>query len=79
MSRQGDDIARVQGFVVFVKGGEVGEKTKVRILNVEARFATAQKSRIYYNSRSTTTAAAVIATVKQYQKLHKRSRTSGRI
>src|SRR5919202_261338 len=43
ISRQGDGIARVQGFVIFVKGGKVGEKTKVRILNVGARFATAQK------------------------------------
>src|ERR671933_1251055 len=44
ISRQGDGIARVQGFVIFVKGGKVGEKTKVRILNVGARFATAQKA-----------------------------------
>ena len=44
ISRQGDGIARVQGFVIFVKGGKVGdEKTKIRILNVGPRFATAQK------------------------------------
>ena len=41
-SRQGDGIARVQGFVVFVKGGKVGQSNKVRITNVGARFATAE-------------------------------------
>lgn len=43
LSRQGDGIARVQGFVIFVKDAKVGEKTKVRITNVGARFATAEK------------------------------------
>jgi predicted RNA-binding protein with TRAM domain len=42
ISRQGDGIARVQGFVIFVKGGRVGQKAKVRITNVGARFATAE-------------------------------------
>jgi predicted RNA-binding protein with TRAM domain len=42
ISRQGDGIARVQGFVIFVKGGRVGQKAKVRITNVGARFATGE-------------------------------------
>ncbi|MEO9294752.1 MAG: TRAM domain-containing protein [Nitrososphaera sp.] len=42
ISRQGDGIARVKGFVIFVKGGKVGQKTRVRIVNVGARFATAE-------------------------------------
>jgi predicted RNA-binding protein with TRAM domain len=42
ISRQGDGIARVQGFVFFVKGGRVGQRTKVRITNIGARFATAE-------------------------------------
>ncbi len=41
-SRQGDGIARVQGFVIFVKNGQVGQNTKVRVTNVGARFATAE-------------------------------------
>lgn len=41
-SRQGDGIARVQGFVIFVKGGKVGQSCKVKITNVGARFATAE-------------------------------------
>lgn len=43
ISRQGDGIARVQGFVIFVKGAKVGEKTKVRITNVGPRFASGEK------------------------------------
>ncbi len=42
ISRQGDGIARVQGFVIFVKGAKVGQKPKVKITNVGARFATAE-------------------------------------
>ena len=41
-SRQGDGIARVQGFVIFVKGGKVGQSCKVKVTNVGARFATSE-------------------------------------
>lgn len=41
VSRQGDGIARVQGFVVFVKNGKVGQKVKVKVDQVGNRFATA--------------------------------------
>ncbi|HVX01528.1 TRAM domain-containing protein [Nitrososphaera viennensis] len=41
-SRKGDGIARVQGFVIFVTGGQVGQKVKVKITNVGNRFATAE-------------------------------------
>jgi predicted RNA-binding protein with TRAM domain len=43
ISRQGDGIARIQGFVIFVKGAKVGEKTKIRVTNVGTRFATSKK------------------------------------
>ena len=42
VSRKGDGIARIQGFVIFVKDGKVGQNTKVRVTNVGARFATAE-------------------------------------
>ena len=42
MSRQGDGIARVQGFVIFVKGGKEGQKIKVKITRVGSRFATGE-------------------------------------
>jgi len=41
ISRQGDGIAKVQGFVVFVKNGKVGQKVKIQINQVGSRFATA--------------------------------------
>jgi predicted RNA-binding protein with TRAM domain len=41
ISRQGDGIARVQGFVVFVKNGKPGQKVKVKVIEVADRFAKA--------------------------------------
>jgi predicted RNA-binding protein with TRAM domain len=41
ISRQGDGIARVQGFVLFVKDGKVGQKVKVKVTEVADRFAKA--------------------------------------
>jgi predicted RNA-binding protein with TRAM domain len=41
ISRQGDGVARVQGFVVFVKSGKVGQKVKVKVEKVGNRYATA--------------------------------------
>lgn len=41
ISRQGDGIARVQGFVIFVKNGKVGQKVKIQVNQVGHRFATA--------------------------------------
>ena len=42
VSRKGDGIARVEGFVIFVKGGQVGQNAKVKITQVGGRFATAE-------------------------------------
>ena len=42
ISRKGDGVARIQGFIVFVKGGRVGQKTRVRVTHVGDRFATAE-------------------------------------
>jgi predicted RNA-binding protein with TRAM domain len=39
ISRQGDGIAKVQGFIVFVKGGQTGQKVKVKVTKVGSRFA----------------------------------------
>jgi predicted RNA-binding protein with TRAM domain len=42
-SKRGDGIARVQGFVIFVKNGKVGqEDVKIKINSVGDRFATAE-------------------------------------
>ena len=43
ISRRGDGIAKVQGFVVFVKNGKIGEENvKIKINSVGDRFATAE-------------------------------------
>src|SRR5919206_2201548 len=42
ISRKGDGVARVQGFIIFVKGGKVGQKTRIRVTHVGDRFATAE-------------------------------------
>ena len=41
ISRKGDGIARVQGFVVFVENGKVGNKIKVKVTEVADRFPKA--------------------------------------
>jgi predicted RNA-binding protein with TRAM domain len=41
-SRKGDGIARIQGFVIFVKNGQAGQNLKVKITQVGERFATAE-------------------------------------
>jgi predicted RNA-binding protein with TRAM domain len=43
VSQKGDGIARVQGFVIFVKGGRTGDNVKVRITSVGPRFAIGEK------------------------------------
>ena len=41
ISRKGDGIARVEGFVIFVKNGKAGQNAKVKITQVGQRFASA--------------------------------------
>lgn len=42
ISRKGDGIARIQGFVVFVKNGQVGQSVRVKITQIGSTFATAE-------------------------------------
>ena len=42
ISRKGEGIARIHGFVIFVKDGKVGQNAKIRIVQVGNRFATAE-------------------------------------
>ena len=41
ISRKGDGIARVNGFVIFVENGKVGNRIKVKATEVADRFAKA--------------------------------------
>ncbi len=43
ISKQGDGIARVEGFVIFVPETKVGDETKVVIDRVMRKFAVAHK------------------------------------
>ena len=40
---KGDGIAHVEGFVVFVAGGSVGERVKVKVTSVKRTFAIGEK------------------------------------
>ena len=42
LSRQGDGIARVQGFVIFVKGATAGQKARIKITRVGDRSANGE-------------------------------------
>ncbi len=39
MGREGDGLARIENFVVFVAGAKVGDQVKVRITKVLRRMA----------------------------------------
>jgi predicted RNA-binding protein with TRAM domain len=42
ISRLRDGIAKIEGFVVFVKNRKMGDKVKVKVSQVGNRFATAR-------------------------------------
>jgi predicted RNA-binding protein with TRAM domain len=41
-SRSADGIAKIQGLVIFVKDGKVGDKVRVKITAIGERFAKAE-------------------------------------
>src|SRR5208283_5016568 len=58
LSRRGDGVAKVQGFVIFVQGAKVGQKVKIKVDRVGPRFASAS----VVGAGSPTAAAASEAT-----------------
>ena len=42
VSRRGEGVARIQGFVIFVPNTKQGQQAKIRIKEVKASFATAE-------------------------------------
>ncbi len=42
MSRRGDGVARIQGFVVFVPRATHGQKVKIRVVSMRPNFAVAE-------------------------------------
>ena len=43
IAREGDGIARVKGFVIFVPNTKVGENLTIRVSKVMRKFAFAEK------------------------------------
>jgi len=43
VAREGDGIARIEGFVIFVPDTKVGDKVRIHIDKVMRRFAIAHK------------------------------------
>ena len=41
ISRKGDGIARIQGFVSFIENSKIGHRLKVKVTEVADRFAKA--------------------------------------
>ncbi len=41
LSRKGDGVAKIQGFVIFVQGAKIGQKVKIKVERVGPRFASA--------------------------------------
>ena len=41
LAREGDGVARIDGFVIFVPGTKVGDNVKIKVEKVLRRFAIA--------------------------------------
>jgi predicted RNA-binding protein with TRAM domain len=42
VSKRGEGIARIEGFVIFVAGTKQGQNVKIRVTQVSERFASGQ-------------------------------------
>ncbi len=42
ISRRGEGIAKVEGFIVFVPGTKVGQNVRIKVTQVSQRFASGQ-------------------------------------
>ncbi len=42
VSRRGDGVARIQGFVIFIPNAKQGTQVKIRIKEIRPNFATAE-------------------------------------
>lgn len=42
ISRRGEGIAKVEGFIVFVPGTKVGQNVRIKVTQVSERFASGQ-------------------------------------
>lgn len=42
ISRRGDGIAKIEGFIIFVEGAKAGQNLKIKVTDVAPRFAKAE-------------------------------------
>lgn len=42
-SGKGEGIARVEGFIIFVKGAKTGERCRIKIVDVKRTYAIGEK------------------------------------
>ncbi|MBU0532265.1 TRAM domain-containing protein [Candidatus Micrarchaeota archaeon] len=42
-NEKGEGIARVENFIIFVKGAETGERCRIKIIDVKRTYAIAKK------------------------------------
>jgi len=42
ISRRGDGVAKIEGFIIFVPGAKTGQKLRIKVIEVANRFAKAQ-------------------------------------
>jgi len=42
VGRQGDGVARVKGFVIFVKNTKKGDRVRAKIIKIAGKFAIAE-------------------------------------
>lgn len=42
ISEKDDGVARIRGYVIFVRNGKIGQKRKMRIISVGERFAISE-------------------------------------
>ena len=42
MGRDGDGIAKIEGFIVFVSGAKLGDEVKIKITSTRRNFAFAE-------------------------------------
>ena len=54
ISRRGDGVAKIQGYIIFVKGAKIGDKVKIKVETVGPRFATATALQTSGKAESTT-------------------------
>lgn len=42
ISKRGDGIAKIEGFIIFVRGAKEGQKARIKITQVGNRYANGQ-------------------------------------